>query len=501
MGASVGEGNYLPLIALIGFGAFLFFISGGSRFTFHALVFFVLLGGSFLVGFRVSPTEQFLLLSAMLFVISWWRQPPPLSFPAEIPVGSFRFVQTMLLVWTIFVLLHGLLHITVYDEGLKNIAKSYIATSAPYFILLFFSIRPTTLKLPKDYAKIFVLILFIVLVFSVGIRAYQTFFGSTATSLNPGETDMAEAFTLPMIRFEESVYALRAIAPISMLWGILILTSKQAGFQSLFWRFLGLQITFIATLGSLFSGGRASLVLGLAFITIALFLRKQRASLFVGICAAALIIVTANVFSDFVNYRAPAQISRTLQWVLLEKNEAVAAAIEGSSSWRLELARKAIEEWRSDFKTMIIGWGFRGISDSDMAVAGIAGASYSRVDDDFAHYISIKRVATHNLFTDLLVAFGVIGAIFYYTLLLSFMVFTAKVYARMSPTSPHKDFTLATMSLVWGSAIVANFAGSFLSPVVLLYLLILICALFQQREAPLPVEEPFAKRLQTSNRF
>lgn len=219
---------------------------------------------------------------------------------------------------------------------------------------------------------------------------------------------MAEAFTLPMIRFEESILALRAMAPISMLWGILILTSKQAGFQSLFGKFFGLQTTFTATLGSLFSGGRASLVLGLVFITIALFLRKQRASLFVGICAGALIFVTANVFSDFVNNRAPAQIYRGLQWVLLKKNEAVSTAIEGSSSWRLELARKAIEEWRSDFKTILISWGFQGISDSDMAVAGFAGASYSRVDVDFAHYISIKRVVTHNPFADLLVALGVI---------------------------------------------------------------------------------------------
>jgi hypothetical protein len=68
--------------------AFLFFISGGSRFTFHALVFYVLLGGSFLVGFRVSPTDQFLLLSVMLFAIYL----VVLAFAIKFPCGNSNWL-------------------------------------------------------------------------------------------------------------------------------------------------------------------------------------------------------------------------------------------------------------------------------------------------------------------------------------------------------------------------------------------------------------------------
>jgi hypothetical protein len=476
------EGNLLPLTVIAGAGLLLFYLGGGSNYTFHILSFLVLLSASFDFGFRVSPTEQFIALTTILFCITWWRHYQIPARPGLISSGPIRFATWMLVVWTVFVLFHFILHVTAYKyEGFKNILKSYVALSFPYALLLYFIARPNVLKIPKNYAKFFAFAVLVATLLSLSARAYQTFIGgATYYSLNPEDPGLALPLFIPGIRYLENIYALRALGVLCVSWGVCILTSGYKGFHNFFWRCISLAMISLGIAGSLFSGGRATIVISIVLSLVILVLRKKHGLILAAVCAATLLIALANVFSDWVNNQAPTQVSRTLQWVLIEKNPRVLAGIEDSSRWRMELAKKAIKEWMYEPKTIALGWGFRGISESDIATADIAASgNLVSVDEDFAHYICIKRVATHNLLTDLLVAFGIVGAVIYYVLIISLMILTFHLYFKLPKNSIHKDFALQAAAAVWVNGTLGNVAGSFLPIDVFLYLSILISAIYQ----------------------
>lgn len=483
LGMSLAQGEWLNLIILFGFVLGLIFVSGGYRYAFHLLFFFVLLNGTFTIGTAIRSTEQFLVITCAIVAATFWRRPAAVPPPSVLRHWSFSFVQVALFAWIFYVGIHMAIHLLLFrTEGLQNILKSYNATFTPYLFLLYFLRRPQMLPIPHHYLRVLSLIVSVVVLVSITFRVYQTYYGAPLASPDPSDADMAGPLYIHFLSFTESIYSLRGLGPYSILLGAILWSSNQKLFHVGIRRFVGPCLLAAGIVGSLYSGGRAAIVIGVCSAMVVLILKRKRSLVFIAFAGAILTIVTANLFSSWVNTKAPMQISRTLQWILLEKDETASGSIKGSSEWRVNLAKYALQEWRRDAKTIAIGVGFQGISASDWAAAGFAGTSLTRLSQEFAWEMSVKRVSTHNLFTDLLVGYGLIGALIYYAFLLCLMAFTAHIYFALPDLSIHKDFALFTAGVVWTASLLSNFGGTFLSAQVILFVIALVCALFQQPE-------------------
>lgn len=481
IGRSIAFESYFPVILLGLFAMGVIYLSGGSKYTFHLLLFALFLDASFRPGFNIASGEQFALICGMAILITCWRPAPDVQKPFVLAHWSFSLVKLTLSIWLGYVILHAVFHFLYFpSEGLKNIIKSYSSTFFPYLFTLYFLNRPLAFVIPKNYSRLLFLIMLGALGIALVMRIYQTHFGPLLESFDPNDAGMAGPLVIGPIFFVENVYALRGIAPSAVLVGVALLVSRYQGFRNDVMRLSALLLVILGVFGCLYSGGRASIVLAGGLTFVVLTLRRKVSLLFVGVIAMVVIIAFANLFSDWVNRSAPMQLARTLQWVLFEKDDSSSKGIEDSGRWRNELRRKAIEEWKSSPKSFWFGQGFQGISVSDYAQAGYSGAKgYAGISEEFGHYISIKRVATHNMFTDVLVGYGLIGAILYYTLLMALMALIYHIYFGLPNESPHKEVALLTAASIWGNSILGNFAGTFMYAIAFAYLIILISALYQ----------------------
>ncbi|HRJ70787.1 MAG TPA: O-antigen ligase family protein [Terrimicrobiaceae bacterium] len=481
IGRSIAFESYFPVILLALFAIGVIYLSGGSKYTFHMLLFAMFLDASFKPGFNIASGEQFALICGMVILITCWRPAPEVQKPQVLAHWSLSLVKTFLSIWLGYVILHAVFHFLYFpSEGLKNIIKSYGSTFFPYLFALYFLNRPSAMVIPRNYSRMLFVIMLAALCIALMMRVYQTHFGAMLESFDPGDVGMAGPLMIGPIFFVENVYALRGIAPGGVLAGVALLVSRYKGFQNDIMRLVALSLILIGITGCLYSGGRASIVIAAGYTFIVLVLRRKISWLFVGVVATVIAIAFANLFSDWVNRSAPMQLARTLQWVLIEKDDSSSKGIEDSGRWRSELRRKAFEEWKSTPKNLWFGQGFQGISSSDYAQAGYsAGGNFTGVSEDFGHYISIKRVATHNMFTDVLVGYGLVGAIFYYSLLLALMSLIYHIYFWLPPDSEHKEVALLSAAAIWGNSILGNWAGTFLYAIVFTYLVILISALYQ----------------------
>ncbi len=480
IGSSVANSAWFHL-AIVGLICLaVIYVSGGYKLTFYFVLFFVLLAGKFSVGFAISRDEQFLVFMCALIAVSFWHKNENHELPNTLNLRALRFTKTCLLVWITYVFLHMALHLSVYrSEGLQNIIKSYNSTFTPYIVLLYFLTKPHILPLPKNVNLSFAAIYFVVLSIATVMRVYQSRFGGLMESADPAEAGLSTPMVIGALRFVENIYTLRSIAPSGALLGVVILTSNAKYSKNPIIRLIALGLIFFAIIGAIYSGGRVALIIGILLCLAALTLRRRVAQIFIGACASILIVAFANLFSDTINTHAPLQVARSLRWILIDKGQYSNPGAENSSRWRWMQAVYAFNEWKKEPKTIFLGVGFRGISASDYAAVGFAGATLTRLSEEFAWEMGVKRVATHNMFTDLLVGYGLIGAIIYYIMLISFMSLTARLYFRMPPTSPHKDLALFTAGNVWTAALFGNISGTFFPVNGMLFMIILVAAIAQ----------------------
>lgn len=478
LGMSLAQADWLNLVIFIAIILSILFVSGGYRFTFFLTVFLISLGGRFYAGFAISRDEQFLLLSGALVAATFWRQRTAgATLPSQYNTLSFSATKALLVAWIFYVVVHIAIHLALFrTEGLQNIIKSYNSTLTPYIFFLYFLTRPEMFPIPRGYFKLFSWILAIVTAVSVFMRMYQTYFGAPAEVENPDDIGLAGPLTIAF--FSENQYTLRGLVPIAVVLGTIILTSYANSLRSGFWRFFGCCLIGVSIIGGFFSGGRASLIIAIAASLFVLVVRKRRGPLALATVMGILLIVAANLFSGWINTHAPGSIARSAQLILVEKDIKSSATISGSSEWRWNLAMYALNEWKKDAKTIFLGLGFQGISASDIAAAG----TYFGKTNEFIWEIGVKRVATHNMITDLLVAYGLVGAIIYYLMLITLNVFAYRMYRLCPSHSQHKDFALFAFTCLLISSTLGNISGTFLPVNLILFLIILVSAVTQHQD-------------------
>jgi hypothetical protein len=425
IGAKVAEGNYFNLGL-----SFALVLS-----AFYALVinkywvFISLAIASF--GVRIQPmgpaldAEHVAILLAGGFILSnFWKKTRPA--PSEKIVSkAFILFDKAFLVFTLYLLVHA--YVTYYYPSpeivvaLGNLAKQYFSFWSPFAIVWttvrFIRFIPA-IKKPHSWIG---LIFLFGITFNIILRAYSSFFlGAGERDLLTGEMIAASALYIPVLNLTDNIFALRGLSPLVALFGIAMLTSRNksltAGSQKLLW-FLLLALGII---GSLLSMGRATMLITTLLVILCLLIRKHIAAVAVIFLLFVFLIVGARIAYEADRDYVPYALQRSLAMIPGMDMAEARSDIDNSSEWRWLLATRAFDEWKSNSRKFLIGRGVHAFTERDLVVIKLQGY-FGAMD------VALRRGATHNIVTDLLVTIGLLGTILYAFLFVGFIVSIVKI--------------------------------------------------------------------------
>ena len=384
-------------------GLSLLFVFVFNRYTWFAgLLLFSLSPNFFTLGFRIGANEIGALI-ATLSILS--HIITDRSLPRVRPINSiywYGWLQLCLCLWVFYVLIHSGFFISLAEFGRKNIVKSYFPALILFLLLLIYSHYPYLMRLPKRFLFKGYLAMLIGTSIGLALRLYQIISIGSGTELDPTGV---RAFYIPYIQLQENIYILRSISYWLVGVATTLLTSRVARPTSIFeigmlWISLP-----IAVLSGVVSGGRVTVFLCfLVCIGILILRRKFRTVVFLGIISLVG-FVGVNLVVRATGDSTPTIVLRSLNFLLIEKEVSVEASISASNVWRIELARKAIEEWKSEPEIIFFGRATRGWGWEDEFIGLLGDIYYLSIDS------SLRRGATHNLVTDLLIQYGLYGLV------------------------------------------------------------------------------------------
>jgi hypothetical protein len=428
LGTVIGNSEVKPLL-YIGSGvmAILFAVSL-HRYVWQIALFLLYLGFSFRpTSFSFGAVELACGLGVSVMALFIWQR-KAFQRPAILESSAFRFAERALFVWLLYVALHFVFNVKVPHRPAEfvmgNAVKSYFALTAPLLLLFYFGRSPAGITARGDFFWTIARIALLGILLNVGIRFYELAGGM---------------LFIPVLNGSPSVYALRGLAPLAMLMGTVGLTDPSRVRLSFSRRVVFLMLVSFGTIGAVFSGGRATLVFGFGMILGVLFFRRKIVALSAVAMVGVVGFAVANLSADWVNTKANPYVQRSLQWVLLEKNWETVRSLESSTDWRRELARRAIAEWRSEPRIFWTGRATYGFGAADETALLISGGFEALIQT------SLRRGATHNLLTDLLVTYGLIGCLLYLTVYVALIRFAWKVYRTRGLSPPAVNLALVCL--------------------------------------------------------
>jgi len=440
IGAKVAEGNYfnLGLSSALVLGAFYALVIN------KYWIFISLAIASF--GVRIQPmgpaldAEHVAILLAGGFILSnFWKKTTPA--PSEkIVYKAFILFDKAFLIFTLYLLVHA--YVTYYYPSpeivvaLGNLAKQYFSFWSPFAIIWtttrFIRFIPA---IKKPHAWIGLIFLFGI-TFNIILRAYSSFFlGAGERDLVTGEMISASALYIPVLNLTDNVFALRGLSPLVALFGIAMLTSGNKsvneGTQKLFWFLL----LILGIVGSLLSMGRATIAITALLVIVCLLVRKKIAAVAVIFLFFVFLIVGARVAYETDRDYVPYGLQRSLAMIPGMDMPEAKSDIDNSSEWRWLLATRAFDEWKSNSRKFLIGRGVYAFTERDLVVIKLQGY-FGAMD------VALRRGATHNIATDLLITIGLVGTILYILVFIGFIVSMTKIL-KMAKDS--KNITYDTL--------------------------------------------------------
>jgi hypothetical protein len=446
LGLAIGSGNLLLGAALVFASLGLVYMLFVRHNTWQLALLICYLQFAIEPGFKMGPTELTGALGIGLVLIQLWYKRPPINAPF-FESNAFRFCRNMLFVWLCYAFGRFIWNyakpFNPEEYGFANAIKSEFTVTGVMLVLWLFCLRPWNIVVRKGFTNVIAVCLLVGLLVNIAIRIYGIKSGVYSDDINPDEEDIGTVLNIPGIHLTESIYALRFLGPVAVLFGVIFLSSSRQKQMPITIRFVNILLIIGGLVGSATSGGRASVLFACALGVGILVIRRKilalgilGVGLFAGFCAL-------NVFSEkIVSDPSLMVIERSFYWAMIDRPEARAAAdsINSSTDWRQMLFNRAIEEWRSNPFETWLGRGTYKMRDTDW----LAG----KLDPDEASLdLSLRRGATHNLISDLLVTYGIVGAIIYFVVCIAIIRLCWRMYTH--PSVPDDARDLALFSAMW----------------------------------------------------
>jgi hypothetical protein len=414
IGTQLGSADYVGALSWFVIGLGIVHILYLYRFTWQIGLLLSFVGFNYYpIGFGIEPGHLALVLAILLVVLSVVSSSGNVA-----PAGNGRglgFVKLMLVVWVAYGAIHfAYTYVNPYDASefsLKSALKSYFGAFAGALVLGWFIFKPQGIAVPKNWATGVIFLLFLGLVTNIGFRIYFYRLG-----IGIDESSAREApFQVPVLNAVPSLYVLRGLGPLAVAFTYVFMTSP-GWMQS---RKRLTQLVVLATfclgiIGAGVSGGRGAVLLVVLYIGGIAFMRRQVGVLGCGAAVAVLMFAAINVFGKEINKHAPFFVARSLQYFMIEKGDAN-KSIQSSTSWRSKLFWMAIYEWQSSPRVFLTGRSTYVFNAGDRRVTELHGGYEGGLTT------SLRRGVTHALITDLLVQYGITGALIYLVVKISFL--------------------------------------------------------------------------------
>jgi len=181
-----------------------------------------------------------------------------------------------------------------------------------------------------------------------------------------------------------------------------------------------------------------------------------------------------KVFSrEIVADPSLAVVQRSFAWALMDQAQSAEDSIDSSTRWRQALFYRAIDEWKSNPIIFLFGRGTYKYTDDDRLAIKL---------DPFENSIdvSLRRAATHNLITDLLIMYGLAGLLLYMAVCAALIRLCWKFATDPQIPTDSKDLGLICAIDSWYALIYGLSAGGFI-PDSLGWFVILIFARIAQQ--------------------
>jgi hypothetical protein len=162
--------------------------------------------------------------------------------------------------------------------------------------------------------------------------------------------------------------------------------------------------------------------------------------------------------------------------MIFSKTTAAEGSLVSSTNWRQELFDRAIDEWLSDSRIYWFGRATYSYGVADYTAILVLGGYRASMES------SLRRGATHNAITDLLISYGLVGCILSYCATAAMLYFLWRSWARTPLSTQPKDLALLCFTLA-AFTVAAGFAGTGVHTMELVWCMILLFAKLRQEDA------------------
>ncbi len=389
-------------------------------------------------GFKLSSVEQVTAVAGFSWILVCWRKNFNSAAPrAFLELKSWRFFQSIVSVAAAYAAIHFIYNYTEpYDElafGWKGASKAYLQTFGA-FLLIIFVVR-AHLLFPLDVSKsstlLIVFLLFLTVSVTIGVARAIVIGPEMESGLSMQEkSELGRLFLIPGLNAHDNLYTLRQLGPLAVLIGTSFFFARPKNMGA----FLPLAITALGFLGSLVSGGRASILFAAGFM-IAAMIRSKNSPL--AFATGGLVIVAVAVILmlpvSFLK-ETPYTIQRSVGLVRPDLRTQATEGIDGSSDYRLNYFKFAWEHYSSGDARLIFFGRSVGQMDSVDFLSFLISNELAQME------FAVRRLGTHNILTDLLLGWGLIGY---------FLIVTASIVCIVMLFSYSKRFAIQSHGGNW----------------------------------------------------
>jgi len=486
LAVDIGQANYEQLGIYAAIAVILYFFIHGWRNVWWFTALLIFSGAVFYHGFVIEAEHVFVMMLALASLLSLIARG---NMPQAVELTRAGSRSTAIIVGML--IFYGLAHFCVYyvfpysptDYAIKTSSKAYFEGYAAMVCFFWLLVGPYGFSLKPNWSRNLILIIGFALLGNVLARGWMYFTGyQAADGLSSGGLDDYFLY-VPVINMQAGIYTLRNLTPLACAILLMIATAPGWwGRQQLPMKFIILAAIGLAVVGAVFSGGRATLLFCIAIFLLVAVIRRRVAILALMGMACVLLIAGINIFSHEINTSAPYYVARSMQMVMFDKGES-AASIEDSQETRNAAIKEAFIQFRKDNRSLFFGRSVFSITSADaMSLKG-------RGIDGFVEN-AMRSGRTHNLLTDLLMQYGIIGCILYLLAYLTVIRFYFRLNAAIAHTEVVAKALAGAMVVYLPLMMVYQLAGGTFMPAVAALMIGLIRAQLVTHRVALPITAP-----------
>jgi hypothetical protein len=373
-------------------------------------------------GISMDIIEQSVFMMILVILPCFWVKEPGIRMPFSAKF-SYQAYLFCVVTFCAYLIIHTFMAKYLPYPGMsfsaKGIARIYMALIVPFVLIAIFTRRQFGITCPKNATRVAARLIFLGLLINVGIRiATILIAGPDVMKADAGATtvqgkNLPYLINIPIIGLHENIFGLRVAGPLGVLIGSLLLLANSPRASTR----CSLGIITLGIIGSALSGGRATLLISMAYILLAIWLSKHRAILTVGVGIIAAFFASLIVMPAEVTTSLPMTIQRSIVWFTPSLQGTRAEdSVTSSTNTRKLWFWNAIDAWQESSRAFWLGRSVSTVTEEDVR-------SFISYDERGMLEFNVKRGTTHNLITNLLVGFGLVGCILYYFTIISLILF------------------------------------------------------------------------------